>query len=151
MQYCSHQKTIAVSPDPTPGDPRGGTHYMSEVYTYIPLWWPPFQAPLPLQAPTFWHLMSVLIPSVFFFQTIGNISGSIPSNFGKTSAQTSLILAKVLIITEKICSVDDKKNLSAPSALPLPSWFRWPDLHKSTGQATCHLSFALISQWLLCK
>ena len=47
--------------------PGGGTH-MSEVSRYMCRFYnPPFQAPLPLQRPTFLHLESVLTPSVLHF------------------------------------------------------------------------------------
>ena len=48
-------------------DRGGGATCMSEVYRYVPLWRSLFSARLLLQRPTFLHLVSVLIPSIYRF------------------------------------------------------------------------------------
>ena len=68
---------------------------MSEVYGICAtLTTPPFQAPL-LQRPTFLHLVSVLMPSIFHFPQKSAFLGSFLSNFGKISAPNTLIVAKI--------------------------------------------------------
>ena len=68
---------------------------------YMPLWWPPFQAPRPLQRLTFSHLALVLMPSIFCFLKNLAFLGQFLCNFGKISALNTLILVK-------ICSQDPR-------------------------------------------
>ena len=56
---------------------------------------PPFQAPPPLQRPTFLHLASVLMLSGFPFSKNSAFFGPFLSDFGKISAPNTLILAKI--------------------------------------------------------
>ena len=73
----------------------GGSAHMLEVYGYVPLWRPPFQAPLLLQGPTFLHLVSVLMPSVFCFSINLALLDPFLSDFGKISAPNTLIMTKI--------------------------------------------------------
>ena len=72
---------------------------------------PPFQAPPPLYRPTFLHLVSVLMPSIFHFLKNSAFWGPSLSDFGKISTPNTLILAKIcswdpIFLRKKICSVD---------------------------------------------
>ena len=82
----------------------GGTHVKVYGYVYDP---PFFQAPPPLQRPTFSHLLSVNMPSLFRFRKkkIG-IFRPISFDFCKISAPNTLILAKIRSQDPSFRSVD---------------------------------------------
>ena len=99
----------------------GHSHVRSQVH--IPLWWPLFQVPPPLQRLTFLHLCRFLCP-LFSIKKM-TFSGPIPSDFGKISLQKTLILDQICPLDprfyykEKTCSADPTFCSTYP---PIKMW-----------------------------
>ena len=134
---------------------QGGTH-MSEVYRYVLLWRPLFLGSFPALTPTFLHVVSVLIPSVFhffwgkksafdgpFLSNSGKISA--PNiNFGKNSFPRPKFFKKKSILLTLLLKTHathiHQKNLSAPPqnlSVGISRWHRYVTVNDHCGCYSC--------------